>query len=229
MTIWFAGDPHGGTIFLRDALRFCRRPEAIILLGDNMFAEPILPKLQADLVDVPPIWLIHGNHDSEASYIAQSFGSDSIHCKVLEVPGTGLRIAGLGGVFRGEIWYPPDPPRYHSYEEWHGQWSKTVPPRQRMAPEAFLARKAMKHRSSIFPSETERVAGLRADVLVTHEAPSCHPHGFKVIDDLAVRLGVKWIFHGHHHRYYQAQASGINVVGVGDRMVVDLDGRMIWS
>ncbi|NDP63072.1 MAG: hypothetical protein GZ092_10600 [Polaromonas sp.] len=40
---------------------------------------------------------------------------------------------------------------------------------------------------------------LRADILVTHEAPSCHPHGFAALDALARSLRVVRSFHGHHH------------------------------
>jgi predicted phosphodiesterase len=56
---------------------------------------------------------------------------------------------------------------------------------------------------------------MRADVLVTHEAPSNHEFGFPVIDELAERMGVKMIVHGHHHRAYEATLpNGIAVVGV---------------
>jgi cytosine/adenosine deaminase-related metal-dependent hydrolase len=40
---------------------------------------------------------------------------------------------------------------------------------------------------------------LRADILVTHEAPSCHPYGFAAIDALARAMGVVRSFHGHQH------------------------------
>lgn len=38
------------------------------------------------------------------------------------------------------------------------------------------------HRSTIFPDDYERLLKQRADILVTHEAPSAHPHGFAAID-----------------------------------------------
>jgi cytosine/adenosine deaminase-related metal-dependent hydrolase len=66
------------------------------------------------------------------------------------------------------------------------QWRGT----QRPSP-AYLA--------AIYPDEFEALAALDADVLVTHEAPSCHPHGFRALDELARSLGVKRSFHGHHH------------------------------
>lgn len=229
MTIWFAGDPHGGTIFLRDALRFCRRPDGIILLGDNMFIEPIAPRLPPQSVDIPIRW-IHGNHDTDSEdYAVQAFGKGNIHGRVIHIGG--VRIAGLGGVFRGEIWSPPDPPRYRSYDDWHGQWSMDVPPRHRMSPSEFLAHKRpRRHRSTIFPADFEMLAGQQADVLVTHEAPSCHQYGFAVIDELAGKMEVKAIVHGHHHKHCRAELpGGIAVTGVADRMIVDSDGNVVWS
>lgn len=56
-----------------------------------------------------------------------------------------------------------------------------------------------KHHSSIFPDVYERLSKMKADILVTHEAPSAHAYGFQAIDELAVRLGAKKVVHGHHH------------------------------
>ena len=46
---------------------------------------------------------------------------------------------------------------------------------------------------------------LRADILVTHEAPSCHPHGFAALDELVRSMRVVRSFHGHHHDDRSAQ------------------------
>lgn len=64
----------------------------------------------------------------------------------------------------------------------------------------------------------------RAQVLVTHEAPSCHAYGWQAIDNLAVRLGVSYVFHGHLHetRIYPRQGT-CQVVGVGYRGIVSLE------
>ncbi|GCL66129.1 hypothetical protein AQPW35_52100 [Rubrivivax pictus] len=61
-------------------------------------------------------------------------------------------------------------------------------------------------------------------MLVTHEAPSWHDHGFAALDSLAVRMGVRWLVHGHHHTDIDYQAGyqrlrkptgcGINAYGV---------------
>ena len=88
-----------------------------------------------------------------------------------------------------------------------------------------------RHRSTIFPAEYQALSKQRADVLVTHEAPSCHPHGFAALDELGKHLGVRQAFHGHHHDRldYQAEWSrlGFEAHGVGLRGITALDGRVI--
>jgi hypothetical protein len=134
----------------------------------------------------------------------------------------GLRIAGLGGIFRGQVWAPP------------GQWLHE-------RPEDFAARCGKgnlwrgglprKHRSSIFPSDYFGLVGQRADILVTHEAPSSHPHGFDAIDELARSLGVGKAFHGHHHDRldYSGHRERLefDAFGVGFCGVSDANGRMV--
>ena len=56
--------------------------------------------------------------------------------------------------------------------------------------------KALKHN---FPDVYDRLKKLQADVLVTHEAPSAHPNGFKVLDELATKINIHTAFHGRHH------------------------------
>ena len=65
----------------------------------------------------------------------------------------------------------------------------------------------------------------RADVLVTHEAPGCHRKGFLAIDQLAKKLQVKYLFHGHQHedRHYPTY-YGFTPRGVGYRGIVNLKG-----
>ena len=59
------------------------------------------------------------------------------------------------------------------------------------------------------------LAQHRFDVLVSHEAPSCHRHGFAAIDRLAEVAAARLIVHGHHHESYAAKlANGIDVRGL---------------
>jgi hypothetical protein len=73
----------------------------------------------------------------------------------------------------------------------------------------------------------------RADILVTHVAPSSHQHGFAAIDQLANSLGVLTSFHGHHHdrRDHSAERLrlGFDAFGVGFRGITDQDWRVILA
>jgi len=56
----------------------------------------------------------------------------------------------------------------------YGLFMATTPPRLRDI--ARVRGKALKHLSTIFPNTCDRFTGQQADMLVTHEAPSCHTH-----------------------------------------------------
>ena len=90
---------------------------------------------------------------------------------------------------------------------------------------------ALKHKSTIFHEDWLTLYGQEADILVTHEAPSCHHHGFKAIDVLAKGMKAKFTFHGHHHDRlnYEADESwlGFSAHGVGYRGVSDMYGGMV--
>ena len=85
-----------------------------------------------------------------------------------------------------------------------------------------------RHRSTIFPSVYNYLMHQKADILITHEAPSCHAKGFEALDRLAQSLGVKWFFHGHQHedRVYGMQ-NGCLTRAVGFRGIVNLQGEVI--
>jgi len=120
-----------------------------------------------------------------------------------------VRIAGLGGVFRGKIWNPTLPPRYQTRKAW-----QSIHSHKRFA-QVYEASKR-KHESSIWPEDYDCLAMLHADVLVLHEAPTSDRYGHQALDDLAARLGVRLIVHGHHHRCYtNTLTNGIAVVGLG--------------
>lgn len=133
-----------------------------------------------------------------------------------------VRIAGLGGIFRVQIWMPPAPPDYDS-------------------PQAFMRRAgkggrwrddlALKHRSTIFLADYARLARGNANVLVTHEAPSTHPHGFPALDALARKMKAEATFHGHHHDSLDYAGSweqlGHWAYGVRFCGITALDGTVI--
>lgn len=218
--IFVVGDLHGGFRRLIAVVQQ-HRPLAVISVGDLEAQRPLEVELAA-IVPSTAVWWIPGNHDtdSEANHdhlFGSALADQNFHGRIVTV--AGLRIAGLGGVFRGQVWQPPAEPQYANSQTLLGsgtakRWRGGLP---------------LRHRSTIFPDVYHRLARGRADVLVSHEAPSCHPHGYEAIDLLAAALGAKAMFHGHHHDRldYTRAALGFDVHGVGLRGVTDLAGNVI--
>ncbi|MFA5976534.1 MAG: metallophosphoesterase [Elusimicrobiota bacterium] len=223
--IFFCGDPHGHFEHIIEAVH-AHRPAAIVLLGDVQAQEPLESALRS-ILDRTEVWWIHGNHDtdSEADYdnlFSSALADHNLHGRVVEV--AGVRIAGLGGIFRGQVWAAPSQPRYASTEDYLARCGKGSRWRDGMP---------RKHRSTIFPNDYQALLTEQADILVTHEAPSCHHHGFREIDDLARRLGAKTAFHGHHHEQidYDQEAIerlGFTPYGVGYCGIRDQFGVVIY-
>ena len=217
--ILFAGDPHGNFKPLIAAVHKYR-PEAVILLGDYDLEMPLESCLQ-EIVGLTEIWWIAGNHDFESpckyhNLFNSAFSDKDLHLKVTEI--AGIRVAGLGGIFLGRVWYPPQQPKWQGKQHYlHHQSAK-----------ANHSGMSLKYKSAIWHDEFEALKSLKADILVSHEAPGSHRHGFKVIGELAATMGVKNIFHGHlHENYASVIKKGIKVVGVADRAVADLVGNTL--
>jgi predicted phosphodiesterase len=216
------------------------RPAAVIFLGDIQADKP-LEQFLAPILSLTEVWFIHGNHDSDSEQeyqhlFASELAERNLHGKVVEI--AGRRVAGLGGVFREEVWFPERSPARHDNYEDYGQF---VELNRRIRPvnnDVALANrvatgKLLKHRSTIFPQIYNTLALDQADILVTHEAPSCHRYGFGAIDELAKALGVKQAFHGHHHdsldyRKHWARLK-LQAYGVGLCGILDVDGRIIQA
>ena len=221
--IFFAGDTHGNFNHVIQAVRK-HRPAAVVFLGDLQPQRPLEQELQP-VLDLTEIWWIFGNHDtaSDADHdhlFGSALADRNLHGRVVEI--AGVRIAGLGGVFRGHVWSPPGDIRHQTPEDYAAhcgegnRWRGGLP---------------RKHRSSIFPADYARLVGERAEILVTHEAPSSHPYGFDVIDELTRSLRAARLFHGHHHDRldYSAHSErlGFEAFGVGYCGITDQDGRVI--
>ena len=206
------------------------RPKAIILLGDMEASHPLEKELEAVLGKTAVYW-IPGNHDTDTvenyrNLFQSELADRNLHGRIVEI--AGLRVAGVGGVFRGEIWYPstPESPiHFESYEVYRKKSSTG-----RIAA-AKLAGKLLTHKSTIFYKEWFDLYGQQADILVTHEAPSCHPFGFQVLTELARSMKVKHYFHGHMHdslnyldKFDELEFS---CFGVGLRGITDMFGGRI--
>lgn len=88
-----------------------------------------------------------------------------------------------------------------------------------------------KHASTIYYDDWLNLYGQPADILVTHEAPDCHQHGFKAITSLAQSMRVKWAFHGHHHEHQSYPNAdkllGFQPLGVGFMEIMDQYGGLL--
>lgn len=208
--ILFCGDPHAHFDYIIERVQ-ANRPKAVILLGDQCFMSPFDEIFKS--VSDTPIYFIQGNHDTDlVTYYDHLAAADShnIHGKIVDIGG--LRVAGLGGIFRGQIWYPPEAARYQSQADFIARCGKG---------NRWRGGLPLKHRSSIFPEDFELFQGQKSDILVCHEAPAAHPHGFAAIDELADLLGVKQIIHGHHHNPFIY--SDPRYVNVGFRGFYEVD------
>ncbi len=213
--ILFAGDPHGN---FAPILRACAAspPGTLVLIGDCDCRKPLHVILDPLLKSGWQVLWILGNHDTETETafdnLAGAYPDGDLGQRVTQVGG--VRLAGLAGVFKPRVWYPrPDRP--------YGP----IDPPQCLTRSAFLRQIGpgavwrgglpLWHRDTIFPEDFDVLRMLRYDVLVSHEAPSSHRHGFAVIDELAAACGARLIVHGHHHESYDATLpNGIQVHGL---------------
>jgi len=230
--IYFLGDVHGNFDHILPALQSDvsadGKPKTVIFLGDIEAQQPFEAEI-APLIDAGiDVWFIHGNHDTDTpqnwANLLPSWHRN-LHGRIVTIEG--LRVAGLGGVFRGKIWRPPEDARHTSYAALEA--SEKYLPRAK----ARSNERALKHSSTIFPDIYKALAVQRADILVTHEAPSCHCMGFEAINGLAQSLRVQAMFHGHHHDClnYRAwdESLGFKAYGVGFCGIMDMHGGKLLA
>lgn len=207
--ILFAGDTHGDFVPL---IEEAGDATAVVLLGDQEPQVGLMDELGPGLA--PKTWWIYGNHDSDYLCFFErhaAMAGRNLHCRVVEI--NGVRVAGLGGVFRAKKFGVDQATRLSEVDLDCPYTSRAAWVRQRRGgtfhPLDF---------TTIFPDDLKALLYLkgRVDVLVTHEAPESHPMGFPVLGDLARAMGVKLLIHGHHHERYSATLDGgIRVEGIG--------------
>jgi predicted phosphodiesterase len=224
--ILFCGDPHG----LSRHIWACAdrvNPSSIILLGD---IEAPAPLEQVMGPWASKTWFIHGNHDCEnTASFSNLWDSElahrNVHAKVVTLP-CGRSLAGVGGVFKGKVWYPKGPHSHVVHFKNPEEHVRRTPRQDR-----FRGRQHLNYWDAIYPSEVDALCAQQADILITHEAPGYHPHGFDVLDVLAQSLKVSVAVHGHHHDALDSSArwerQGFRSYGVGLQGVSALheDGR----
>ncbi len=209
MSILFFGDPHGEWPPLFAAVQQ-HRPAAVVLLGDCGLDVPLRQKL-APVWDLVPDWRwIPGNHDADTEDLFDHLFTDhprgNLHAVVSQLDGR--IVAGLGGVYRSKVWYP------QLAAEPNALVTRAKMIKDTARSDRWRGGLPRRHRDSIFYEDHEALGRLQADILVTHEAPSCHRNGFIAIDQLAQQMGAKLIVHGHHHVSYESHVDGIRVKGL---------------
>ena len=234
MTIIFIGDIHRQWDLVSSGLAgLTKKPDAAVLLGDIECARP-LDDLAAPLLDrgIDVHW-IFGNHDNDGGPDMWAnltdprhnprTASGARHGKVNEL--AGLRIAGLGGTFRPRIWNPPHPPAVRDRDDLIADLARSGPD---WKGEHIAAMVHSLKSAAIWPEDYDALASQRADILVTHEAPSSHKAGKAALDALARAMGARLIVHGHHHVTYRAiAADGLQAQGVAAGWAVDQDGTVL--
>lgn len=222
--VLYCGDPHGQfRHIIKSATEL--HASAVFLLGDMEPLRPLHIELESILERV---WYIHGNHDTDSDqnwiHLWKSGLKDrDIDGRVVTLP-SGIRIAGLGGVFRESVWYPslPTDPKFRNQKE----HAKSTPRQDR-----FQGGVQRRHWSSICPDDLDRLAEMRADVLITHEAGGYHNNRFEILDDLARSMGAKVTVHGLQHDRLDSSdrwaQQGFKSFGVGLRGIsaIDADGN----
>jgi len=222
--VLYGGDPHGQLGHIVECAQDLHA--SAVLLGDIQSPQALHIAL-APIQD--RVWFIHGNHDTDTPADFENLWDShladrNIHGRVVVLP-DGTRLAGLGGVFRRSIFDPGDragASRYRNARE-HARGT----PRQ----SRWRDGPPLRHWSTIYPDDIAGLALQQADVLVSHEAPGYHPHGFGVLDTLARAMGVRLSVHGHHHDALDSSArwaaQGFKSFGVPQAGVsaIDLAGH----
>jgi predicted phosphodiesterase len=230
--ILFFGDNHSHFRHIVAAVER-EKPDAIVLLGDIQAQMPLGIEL-APILGRTTVRFIHGNHDTDrpldfCNLFESDLAGSNLHGRVEEI--AGVRIAGLGGIFRNKVWMPPAKPHFDTYQQWLTAHRRTASRRDDAGARLASQDLQREHRSTIFPSDVRKLKTLRADVLVTHEAPSAHPHGIAAIDELAQAMGVQVAFHGHHHDRLDYREKWpqlrFKAYGVGFCGITNLDGVVV--
>ena len=235
MSLIFVGDIHQNWHHVEAGLAaMATPPRTAVLLGDIECAHP-LDQLAAPLLErgVKVFW-IHGNHDYDAgpemwaNLVSPTLNpvtsAGALHMRVVDIDG--VRVAGLGGTFLPHVWRVNGPPRLQRRDQ---LLDDIAVHRSELTESQARGLATFLGDTAVFPEDIEVLSTMRADVLVTHEAPSSHPAGARAFDDLARAMGAKVIVHGHHHVTTHAEAAdGLRALSVGDAWAVDLDGQVVW-
>lgn len=197
--LWFLGDVHGEFRHVGSALKKANEanalPSWLVFLGDIEIFDKSFKDILAPVRKAFPsvgVSFIHGNHDADDYDNWESLhdcgDAVMLHGRVVELDG--IRVAGLGGNFLGRVWAPPSTPTLLNKAAAMKRGPYGFRDGQRPRPSLHAA---------IYPDDVAALSKQLADILITHEAPSCHHHGWETLDQLARDMRVVRSFHGHTH------------------------------
>jgi len=201
--ILFYGDPHGEW---RPLLRACAedRPQAVVILGDCDLERPLREQIAPVFAAGIRVRWIPGNHDTDTvgfhDHLWGDFPEANLHAGWAQLGE--LIVAGLGGIFKERVWYPRHDHAAPVFAD-RRAYMRQVKPSER-----WRGGLPLSARDAIFPEDAAALRGIRADVLVTHEAPTSHRHGFVGLDAAAASCRARLLVHGHHHDSYDGQLPG---------------------
>ena len=221
--VLYCGDPHARFRQIIEAAGHTKA-SAVVLLGDMEPVRPLQDEMEPLTKRGVAWFFIGGNHDGDTNLLAgrvwnETTAPHNVHCRVVTLP-SGLRLAGLSGVFREVVWYPSSSaarggaPAFRSRAE----HALATPVKDR-----WNGGPHRKHLGTIYHEEVELLTDMQTDVLISHEAPSPHPYGHPLLMTLAQAMGARVIVHGHQHDSFRADVKGVKVIGVGLRGVTAID------
>lgn len=204
----------GGREFFRECAR--KPPDAIVFLAGKLFVRPVERELdQLRAAGIRVRWVLGTHDENHDPWYRREFAWDepgsNLHGRSEQIGG--LRVVGLGGQFRREVWWPRHDATVPAAITREACWERLrVGTGWRYGLPTDL-------RHALFPEEVEDCAKLQADVLLAAEPPNCHPDGFAAIDRAASLCGARLVVHGHfsdaHEQWTLPGGTQVRGVGIG--------------
>lgn len=199
--------------------------QGVFLFGDQTPQRPLekeLEPLGSELVQ--RTWFVLGNHDADQElFLRNHFGMWRRHLHGRVVTVGGMRVGGLSGTFHEDIWDPPSDPVYASRAELSREEPSCLDIQQDDSG-------ILMYWTSIFPEDVYSLfASSEVDVLLMHEAPGDHRHGFSVLDQLVASTGASVVLHGHHHENTEGRLEpDVQVFGLGMKQCMILTLELVF-
>lgn len=228
--VFFVGDPHNQWEMIVPVL-LEHKPIAAVLLGDMELVRPLHEEMKAVLEAGIEVYWIAGNHDGDEPGMLRflfdcDLADNNLTGKVRRIGG--LDVAGIGGVFRQSVWNPKVDPKPRHLDRNSLRRSHRAASREQVTNGLVRDGIPFHQHVAIWPDDYARLKRQRADILVLHEAPECHPDGYRALGELAEAMKVSKVIHGHHHKNYRGVSErGVPVIGVSLAGIIDQDGTLI--